>query len=629
MKTLPISNKNNSAVQFKRKPNAEEVTRYTKALSQGLKVLDKELGVIVHNSTVPSIPKKNLGIGSLLSKSAEKMFIPFLAMNAITAIQQEPDTHKATYDVSPYAPQAMSKNIYMAPIERFATDEYAHLVSKEDIQAVIDNNAKRENSNRVDYSQVAKDYDYVLSIAYNNLVTEQDELMQFGLEKTERQEHLKLLNEFDEFKKEKYQELEPMAIFEILTKKNNHEDWKKWEEHERNLYNPANENNIEKYRNIYGKKIDFYMFKQWFVEREIEKANARNKELGISVIGDSPVAFTAVEVWQNQDLFMDDYALGCPDGQRWGFAVLKPETIFNSDGSLGKGGELLKKRYEKMFEAAPGGVRIDHVIGLIDPFVYSVHESKTIPGQNSDRLYTSNLSGLSKYHKKADNNYRDYASILEKIIIPAAEKYGLTKDNIICEDLGEVTEPVRNVMRELGLGGISVTQYGMRGKYTAKNATIMAGSHDNESILEYTDRMFSPESRGSLEYKSNYLAEDTSVTNENVNDYREQIKKDKTKFLAASFAELFTSPAKKVQLFFTSLFGMNETYNRFGTTENVWTLRVPEDYDNLYWNNVKNGTAPNFPEAIARAIRNRGWDFANQNKDLLTTLDEFTQILKS
>ena len=76
---------------FQRRPRGAEIKQYTKTVSQGLKVLDKKVGVIVHNSAVPSSAGKNIGIGSLLSKNAEKLFIPFLAMNAITSIQQEPD----------------------------------------------------------------------------------------------------------------------------------------------------------------------------------------------------------------------------------------------------------------------------------------------------------------------------------------------------------------------------------------------------------------------------------------------------------------------------------------------------------------------------------------------------------
>ena len=84
----------------------------------------------------------------------------------------------------------------------------------------------------------------------------------------------------------------------------------------------------------------------------------------------------------------------------------------------------------------------------------------------------------------------------------------------------------------------------------------------------------------------------------------------------------------KIQLFFTTFFGIGKTYNKPGTTEGCWTLRVPENFDEMYWENVKQGTAPNIPELIARAIRHKGNDFANNHKDLLKNLDEFSSILK-
>ena len=74
---------------------------------------------------------------------------------------------------------------------------------------------------------------------------------------------------------------------------------------------------------------------------------------------------------------------------------------------------------------------------------------------------------------------------------------------------------------------------------------------------------------------------------------------------------------------------MNRTYNQPGTTEGCWTLRIPENYEDMYWDNVKNGTAINLPEVIARAIRNKGDDFSKHHRKLLGKLDEFTQILKS
>lgn len=603
-----ISNPN-----FQRKPGSSQMKKYTKTVNEGLKVLDKNLGLIVHNSSVPSAYGKNQGIGSLLSKNAELAFIPFLVANGISTIQQEPDNLRSTYVPSPYSPISPAKNIYMIPLERLADNEYGNLVDKEDIQKIIDKNAESNSPNTVNYTQIAKDYDEILTKAYNNLIFD---------------DHV-LINDFEEFIFKKSEELEPSAIYEVLAKKYNNENWRNWPEAERNLYMNNDRETLETIREENRNEIDFFMFKQWLVEREIEKANYRNETLGIKVIGDSPVAWTPVEEWMNQDLFMDGLALGCPpdyfakNGQRWGFSVLKPETIFNPDGSLGKGGELMRKKYEKMFEASPGGARIDHVIGLIDPFVYSTREPK-MNSKNSGRLYSSpNHPILDQYARK---NIEEYSAILEKIVIPAAEKYGLSKDDIICEDLGTVTPPVLKVMKKLKLGGIAVTEFDHRGKHQKENKTIMLGSHDNPSFIQYTKSLFNDKKK--LNTKATKLANDTALPNQDTKAYRDELKKNPVKFMAAAFLELFTSPAKKVQIFFTDFFGIGRTYNQPGKKKDCWTLRVPENFDKYYWENVKKGKAINLPETIANAIRHRGEDFASKHQDLLGRLDEMAKLLK-
>lgn len=605
--------------QFQRKPSAAEMNRYTKTLADGLKTLDKNVGLIIHNSSVPSLPDKNIGIGTLLSKCAAATFMPFLAANAVTSVQQDPDNIRGTYDPSPYSPMSTSKNIYMIPLERLASDEYGFMLSEKDLQKVIMANKKRYDSNTVDYQRVATDYDTLLSLAYKNFTENK------GGDRVINRLH----NEFEMYKTRNREEIEPKAVYEILAKKNNNEDWHNWNEEQRNLYISKNKTPLKNFITANEDAIDYYAFKQWLVEREVNNANRRNTLLNVNVIGDSPIAFTPVEVWMNQDLFMDGWALGCPpdyfskDGQRWGFPVIKPETIFNKDGSLGRGGNLMRQHYEKLFETSPGGARIDHIIGLIDPFVYSTKEPK-MNEQNSGRLYSSpNHPILGKYTKTSE---KEYAAILEKIVFPAAAKYGLKKEDIICEDLGTLTAPVMNIMKNLNLTGIAITQYDYRGKDIPAKNVIMPGSHDNESFIEYTNNIFNDKSH--LEDKAAKLAEDTAVPGENKDNYKNEIVSDKKKFISASFAELFTSPAKKVQIFFTTFFGMDKTYNKPGQTQGCWTLRLPEDFDNMYWENVKKGTAINLPEVIARAIRNKGSEFAAKHNSVLTRLDEYTKMLK-
>ena len=290
----------------------------------------------------------------------------------------------------------------------------------------------------------------------------------------------------------------------------------------------------------------------------------------------------------------------------------------------------MQRRYEKMFEASSGGARIDHIIGLIDPFVYSTKENK-MTNENSGRLYSSpDHKILGKYAKSTDE---EYEAILTKIVIPAAEKYGLTKNDIICEDLGEITPPVRRVLDKLGLSGIAVTQFDYRGKDAEQDRVIMLGSHDNPSYIEYTRNLFNnarknKNDRNRLKNKTDKLVEDTILPNERKWLYRYKIRHNQNEFMKAAFTELFTSPAKRVQIFFTDFFGIGETYNIPGKTENCWDLRMPNDIENFYHEKLTAERGFNLPEIIARAIRIKDTNSTGIHDNLLQQLDKFAQILK-
>ena len=616
MNILPIGNsQNNVSLSFKRKPTAKELPIYKSAISDGLKVLNKELGLIIHNSSVPSKISENTGIGSLLSKTSEALFAPFLRTHGFNSIMQDPNYIRRTTDPSPYDPISTSKNIYMIPLEKLASKEYGFLLEPQIFKKIT-----TTNDTRVDYDKISINYNRVLKTAYDNFLKNNYDLKM-------REE---LNNSYNDFKTKNWEKLEPNAIYEVLSKNYNNENWRTWSEIDKYLYEDKTQTRLNEIRKNHAQDIDFHIFKQWIVEREIEKNNLRNEKLGIKIIADTPVAFTPVEEWLNKDLFIDGFAMGCPpdyfsaDGQRWGFAVLNHKKLFNPDGSLAKGGVFLQKRYEDIFSNSPGGVRIDHLIGLIDPFVYKESEPK-MNENNSGRIYSSpDVDMFREYSKKTED---EYLGIFTKIIFPTAEKYGITKDKIICEDLGHLTDPVKNAIYKLNLTGMSLTQFGYSGFDAPARNVIMLGGHDNKSYIEYTDDFFKNKDEYFM-YKTHILGSDTVIPEENVDKYREDIRTYKTKFMAASFAELFTSPAKKIQIFFTDFFGIGKTYNVPGSKKDCWTLRLNNDFENLYYENLQKGLGFNLPEAILTAIKRKGESFVAQNKNLVKKLDYFAKILK-
>ena len=588
---------------FGRKPNAKEMQVYTSSLNQGLELLGKQVDIILHNASAPSVKAENVGIGSLFSRTSVKKLFPFLKEHGISGIQQEPNGLRKASDNSPYAPESSAKNILMIPLEKLTSKEYGHILSKETFEKIVANNPDRKN---VDYDYVRSAYDIALKEAFNNAKESKD---------------------FLDFKAQKEAKYEQSAIFHILSTVN---DGKKWSALDLGLYSTADKKKaaarIAEIKTQYKNDYDFFIFNQMILEKENEKSNKLAQKTGLKIIGDSPVAQTAVDEWVHKNLFLRGKAIGCPpdyfskNGQRWGFKYYDPEKIFNKDGSLGEAGEVLKQKYEEYFASFPGGIRIDHVIGLIDPFIYTTASKKMTP-QDSGRIYS--IEGRYKKH-----SLDEYAMLFTKIIMPAAEKYGLDKSSLICEDLGDATKPVQEIMKKLELSGISVTQFDHRGATTPAKNTIMIGSHDNQSFLEYVESKFrNVKDKGFLR-KTRLLASDTApkgATTKEIKEYRESIRKDRRNFIAASFAELFTSPAKRVQIFFTDFFGIAKTYNRPGTSTGNWSLRLDENFEEDYYKAVAEGKAPNFAKAVATALRQRGLDKGRD--ELMHNLDESAKII--
>lgn len=640
MKIYGINSANQNNQNFGRKMDAKELQVYTKSLNEGLKLLNKQMDIIIHNSASPAIEKENTGIGSLFSRTVQEKLIPFLKSHGFTGIQQEPNNLRKIGDPSPYAPESSAKNIFMIPLEKLTTEKYGKILSEYDFAQVVKNRSK---ANRVDYYNVNEEYERVLRIAYENF-----------------KEGNVLKEEFSQYKKYSANDLVKDAIFRILDKKYQ-KHWKDWDGIDKSLFSTTSSFGIEaaqkriaEIKNVYKDEIDYFIFQQFLIDKANKESNEIALKTGIKIIGDSPVASPAADEWINQNLFLEGKAIGCPpdyfskNGQRWGFRYFNPKYIFNPDGTLGKAGRILKAKYDQFFSSFPGGLRIDHVIGLVDPFIYTVKDAKMTP-QNSGRIYS--IPG--EFKKKPE----EYSNIMENIILKSAREHGMDKKDIICEDLGEKTEPTKMVMDKLDLSGISVTQFDYRGKNAPEKNVIMIGSHDNISFLEYVNNFFKKVEGKDISERSvfqrlvNYfktkfnigkrdedlvhfmrktkmLAEDTApkeFTKTQLKEYKKQIRSDKKKFIEASYAELFTSPARRVQIFFSDFWGMGKTYNRPGTDKGNWELRIPSEYEDKYYEAVSEGKAPNLANAVLTALRQRGLD--KTNIELADNLYESAKIL--
>ncbi len=216
---------------------------------------------------------------------------------------------------------------------------------------------------------------------------------------------------------------------------------------------------------LYHKMLQYFFFKQWYALKEYANKN------GIKIIGDAPiyVSLDSADVWANPHLFMLNSELlptvvaGCPpdsfskNGQLWGNPTYDWE-------------ELKKQGYYWWIE------RIRHCLKL-----YDVVRIDHFRGFESYYCvpYTAKNAKAGCWQKGPG---MDFINALKEELPDAA---------IIAEDLGFLTESVKELLSTSGFYGMKVLQFAFDSRESndylpykyKENSVVYTGTHDNDTIL--------------------------------------------------------------------------------------------------------------------------------------------------
>lgn len=228
---------------------------------------------------------------------------------------------------------------------------------------------------------------------------------------------------------------------------------------------------LESYRIRFAKEIQFYQFQQYMFHVQWGQLKEYANQKGIKIIGDIPiyVAFDSSDAWANQELFQFDEngnpvaVAGCPPdafsvtGQLWG------NPLYRWDYHRQTGYEWWMKRLRSCFEKYDV-VRIDHFRGFDEyyaiPYGAPTAEKGTWqPGPGID--------------------------------IFRVMKETLGEKEVIAEDLGFLTDTVKELLKESGYPGMKILQFAFDSReesdylphnYTT-NCVVYTGTHDNDTVL--------------------------------------------------------------------------------------------------------------------------------------------------
>ena len=363
----------------------KDLKKMKKVCSKALKTLGKKnFALIAHGNSFPAIEGRNTGFGTPNSQAGKNLMD--FASGMFNAIQLGPQGKTKACDSSPYTGTIFSTNPLFIDLEQLTTKEWGNILSEETFNRICNENPNK-GINKTSYSYICKAQEEALQEAFVNF---------------KEWNNKKLNKEFEKFKTENDFWLSKDALYEALVVENNNDYWPLWDNKtDRNLFNPKNDEDKKasflrekELRLKYADLINYYSFCQFIASKQNEQTKKYALKHNLKLIADRQVAFSDRDSWAYQSLFLEGWMLGCPpdyfseDGQAWGFPVVDPKKMFNEDGSLGEAGILMKQLYKKMFKENPGGVRIDHIVGLIDPWVYKAGK-KPMPEEGAGRLYSS------------------------------------------------------------------------------------------------------------------------------------------------------------------------------------------------------------------------------------------------
>ena len=266
-------------------------------------------------------------------------------------------------------------------------------------------------------------------------------------------------------------EIEKACRFMALKAANNDAEWYRWEKEE------YEENELFAWQ-----FMQYFFHKQWTALK-----NYANKK-GIKIIGDLPiyVSHDSCDVWGNKEQFdldknfMPKSLAGCPpdyfseEGQFWG------NPIYNWKYMKKDSFSWWRKRMEHMLTLFDG-VRLDHFRGF-DTY-WSIPAGAESAKEGS--------------WKKGPG--RDFIRMLWDI---AGDKL------IIAEDLGDISESVKELLKYSKFPGMRVMQFAFIGEKDShhaphnyiKNSVAYTGTHDNNTLLGYVWECDENQRRELLDY---------------------------------------------------------------------------------------------------------------------------------
>lgn len=428
------------------------------------------------------------GAGVLLPISSlpSKYGIGCFSKSAYDFIDKLEAAGQKYWQILPLGPTSYGDSPYQS-FSTFAGNPY--FIS---LEALIEEGVlTKEECDTVDFGDVEEKVDY------GKLYKGRFKLLRLAYERSRVSEN----QEFQQFCKNQGWWLDDYALFMAVKDFFGGISWIEWPEDIRLRWGFA----LDYYRRELYFEVEFYKYVQYMFQKQWYQVKHYANEHGIQIIGDIPiyVAFDSADTWASPYLFqLDDGHLptavaGCPPdafsetGQLWG------NPLYNWPAHKASGYDWWIRRLSccfKMYDI----VRIDHFRGF-DEYYSIPYGDETAMGGHWEKG-----PGMDLFY---------------------TIRARLGDQKIIAEDLGFMTDSVRQLVKDSGFPNMKVLEFafdsrdtGNSGDYLPhnydRNCVVYTGTHDNETLVSWYNTILPVEQQMVRDYLHNKLTPQKEIYKE-------------------------------------------------------------------------------------------------------------------
>ncbi|MCC8017780.1 MAG: 4-alpha-glucanotransferase, partial [Lachnospiraceae bacterium] len=290
--------------------------------------------------------------------------------------------------------------------------------------------------------------------------------------------------EYRDFLKQEADWLEDYALYMAIKECYNGKSWDQWNDNIRLREGMV----LECCRTRLQEEISFYQYLQYLFRKQWGELKAYANRNGIQIIGDIPiyVAFDSADTWANPKLLaLDEKNLpiavaGCPPdgfsatGQLWG------NPLYQWDYHAATGYTWWIRRIAACLQLYDV-VRIDHFRGFNEYYAIpygdkTAENGRWMPGPGTDLFH--------------------------------AIRAKLGDVPIIAEDLGFLTDTVKQLLRDSGFPGMKVIQFAFDSREESdylphnydRNSVVYTGTHDNETLAGWCGSLDAADKEMAFDY---------------------------------------------------------------------------------------------------------------------------------